>query len=89
MTTETPLRVRVTVTDTWDTVALDVSEDRSVRDLKRQALTAATGRTLNPDDYVIKYRGALVLDERQTLGALGLHDGSPLIVLPARRQPVR
>jgi hypothetical protein len=58
-------------------------------ELKRRALAAATGRTLPPEEYVLKYRGALVLDEHATVGDLALRSGAPLVVVPARRHPVR
>jgi len=83
------IRVRVTVTDVWDTVALDAAPSDSMADLKRRALAAATGRTEAADEYVVKYLGALILDERETVARLALPDGAPLIVLPARRHPVR
>lgn len=89
MTSPAPVRVRVTVTDAWDTVALDAAPDLTVRALKARALAEATGRTLDPRDYVVKIRGAPVLDETLTVAGLGLTDGAPLIVLPARRLPVR
>jgi len=89
MTVAAPIRVRVTVTDVWDTVTLDVAPDLTVRDLKVRALAEATGRMLDPAGYLVKHRGALVLDEQITVSALGLADGAPLIVLPGRRLPVR
>jgi hypothetical protein len=89
MTVAAPIRVRVTVTDVWDTVTLEVPPDLTVGGLKARALAEATGRTLDPADYVVKHRGAPVLDEHVTVSGLGLADGAPLIVLPARRLPVR
>jgi hypothetical protein len=89
VTTGSALRLRVTVTDTWDTVALEAGPDTAVADVKRQALRDATGRTVAPGDYVVKFRGSLVLDERKTLGDLAIPDGAALIVVPARRHPVR
>jgi hypothetical protein len=83
------VRLRVTVTDVWDTVALEATPETTVRDLKERALSEATGRTLDPRGYVVKLRGAPVLDEDQTVARLGLADGVPLVVLPARRQPAR
>lgn len=83
------VRLRVTVTDVWDTVALEATPETTVRDLKERALSEATGRTLDPRGYVVKLRGAPVLDEDQTVAHLGLADGVPLVVLPARRQPAR
>ena len=41
------------------------------------------------DDYEVKFRGALVLDEQTTLAALGAAANTALIVLPARRRPVK
>jgi hypothetical protein len=84
-----PVRLRVTVHDAWDTVVLDADPSLTMAQVKAEALARATGRTLTSGDYVVKYRGALVLDEQQTVGALALPSGAPLIVLPARRQPVR
>jgi hypothetical protein len=82
--------VRVMVTDTWDQVELPVSEDTGVDELKRRALDEALGgRPVDPGDYVVKFRGAAILDEGVTLGALGVGANAPFIVLPRRRQPVR
>lgn len=89
MTTGAAVRLRVTVTDTWDTVALEAAPDTPVADLKHQALRDATGSAVDPDDYVVKFRGALVLDEGKTVGDLAIPDGAALIVLPGRRHPVR
>jgi hypothetical protein len=89
VTVATPVKVRVTVTDVWDTVVLEAAPDESLRELKARALAQATGRALDPGSYVLKYRGAAVLDESVTVSGLGLTDGAPFIVLPARRLPVR
>lgn len=89
MTTGTAVRLRVTVTDTWDTVAVETEASTPIAEIKRRALHDATGRTPAPDEYVVKFRGALVLDERKTVGDLAIPDGAALIVLPAKRHPVR
>ncbi|HET7791369.1 MAG TPA: hypothetical protein VFK78_11300 [Gemmatimonadales bacterium] len=82
--------VRVMVTDVWDQVFLAVELTTTVAALKREALTRATKeRDLDLADYIVKFRGALVLDERATLAALGVRPNAPFIVLPARRRPVR
>ncbi len=82
--------VRAMVTDVWDQVFLAVGPETSVAELKRQALTQALKRAdVRPEDYVVKFRGAQVLDETTTLGALGAGPNAPFIVLPARRRPVR
>jgi hypothetical protein len=82
--------VRVMVTDVWDQVFLAVEPTTTVAELKRQALAHALKRAqVRPEAYVVKFRGAQVLDETTTLAALGAGPNSPFIVLPARRQPVR
>lgn len=88
MTAASAVRLRVTVTDTWDHVELEVPPEVTLAAVKQQALAAATGRSPDPAGYVIKYRGALVLDEQATVAGLELRDGAPLIVLPRRRRPV-
>ena len=82
--------VRVMVTDAWDQVFLAVGPETTVAELKRQALTRALRRaTLSDDQYIVKFRGALVQDESVTLTALGAGANAPFIVLPGRRLPVR
>jgi len=82
--------VRVMVTPMWDQVSLPVEQDTKVEEIKRRALLEATGwQNVSLPDYVVKFRGAEVLDESQTLGGLGAGANAPFIVLPARRQPVR
>jgi hypothetical protein len=76
------------VTPVWNTVELRVDAATPVRDLKRAALRELK---VDPDgdDYVVKYRGALVLDESRSLDSVGAVPNAPFIVLHARRQPVR
>ena len=82
--------VRVMVTDVWDQVFLAVEPTTTVAELKRQALSQALKRAqIRPGDYVVKFRGAQVLNEATTLAALGAVPNAPFIVLPARRQAVR
>ena len=82
--------VRVMVTDVWDQVFLAVEPTGTVAELKRRALAQALKRTpVRLADYVVKFRGAQVLDESTTLLALGAVANSPFIIVPARRQPVR
>lgn len=82
-------RVRVWVTDVWDAVSLDVTPEWTVARLKAEALHRATGRTVDPARYVVKFRGGPLLDESRTLADLNAAAQAPFIVLPARRQPVR
>ncbi|OGU02607.1 MAG: hypothetical protein A2W29_10585 [Gemmatimonadetes bacterium RBG_16_66_8] len=89
MTSPRTVALRVWVPDVWDVVNVDVSPSASVTDVKRQALQRALGGRPEPDAYEVKFRGALVIDEHRTVAELGARDGTPMIVLPARRRPVR
>lgn len=82
--------VRVMVTDAWDNVNVQVDGTTTVAQLKRDALRAALKQPLLDErEYVVKFRGAAVFDESQTMRALGAVANAPFIVLPARRRPVR
>lgn len=89
MTVTTEMHVRVWVTDVWDIVDVAVTPDSTAAHLKKTALAQATGRESDASDYVIKFRGAEVFNEHQTLRELSAPDRAPFIVLPRRRQPVR
>lgn len=78
------------VMDAWDTVEIQVDDTTTVAQLKREALRAALKQPpLSEQGYVVKFRGAAVLDESQALRDIGARPNAPFIVLPARRQPVR
>ena len=81
--------VRVMVTPVWETVPVQVDDNTTVTQLKHEALRAALKTTHDEQAFVVKFRGATVLDESTTLRALGAVPNAPFIVLPARRQPVR
>jgi len=81
--------VRVMVTPAWEQVPVQVDDATTAAQLKHQALKAALKTTENEQAYVVKFRGAQVLDESTTMRALGAVPNAPFIVLPARRQPVR
>jgi len=81
--------VRVMVTPVWEQVSVQVDDSTTAAQLKHEALRAALKTTRDEQAFIVKFRGALVLDESVTLGALGAGPNSPFIVLPARRQPVR
>ncbi|MFN2571023.1 MAG: ubiquitin-like domain-containing protein [Gemmatimonadales bacterium] len=81
--------VRVMVTSAWERVAIQVDDTTTVAQLKREALSAALKTSADEQAFVVKFRGAAVLDESTTLGALGAVANAPFIVLPGRRQAVR
>lgn len=78
------------VTEVWDQVVIAAAPTTTVRELKRDALSRALRRAEIPlDRYIVKFRGAAVLDESLSLAALGAGPNAPFIVLPAQREPVR
>ena len=89
MTTGSPTTVRVWNTEVWDVVDVEVTPYSTFGDVKAACLAEALGRPVDSADYELKYRGALVLDETQTLAAHDVPPGAPMVVLPARRWPVR
>jgi hypothetical protein len=82
------LRLRVTVQDAWDEVPLDLPPDTSLAEMKRLALET-TRVVRDPEEYVLKFRGAELLDESRSLAEAGLVTNGAVIVLPRRRRPVR
>lgn len=84
-----PIRLRVTVGDTWMPLALDASADETLASVKARALAASRIDPSHAALYEVKRGGARVADESASLGALGVESGAPLIVLARRRRPVR
>jgi TUG ubiquitin-like domain len=82
------LPVRVTVEDVWDEVLLELTPETPIGEIKRQAL-ARTRVKGDPAQYVLKYRGAELSDESETVASSGLVPNSALIVMARRRRPVR
>jgi hypothetical protein len=82
------LPLRVTVQDAWDEVMLELPSSTSLGEVKRQALEA-TRVTRDPNAYVLKFRGAELMDESRSIADAGLVPNGALIVLPRRRRPVR
>jgi hypothetical protein len=80
--------VRVTVADVWDAIPLDLAPGTSLAELKREALIRSRIRR-DPAEYVVKFRGAEMLDESASIKDAGIPPNAPLIVLPRRRRPVR
>jgi hypothetical protein len=83
------MTVRVWVPEVWDIVSLDAGPEWTVERLKSEALEQATGRKPDGEAYEVKFRGALVLDESETLAGLGAPDNASFIVLHARRLPAK
>lgn len=80
--------VRVTVLDTWDEVPLELAPDTAVSEVKRLALQRARV-TAPPDDYEVKFRGAVLPEGATTVAEAGVVPNGALIVLSRRRRPAR
>jgi hypothetical protein len=68
---------------------VQVDDATTIAQLKREALRMALKTAQREADFIVKFRGAAVLDESVSVHALGAVPNAPFIVLPARRQPVR
>lgn len=80
--------VRVMVSDAWDAVSLDLPSSTPVSEIKGEAL-ARTRVKGDPGEYLVKFRGAELDDETQSLKDAGVPANASLIVLRRRRRPVR
>jgi hypothetical protein len=76
------------VQDVWDEVRLDLPGTTPLGEVKRRALEA-TRVMRDPGGYVLKFRGAELQDESESLAQAGVVPNGALIVLPKRRRPVR
>lgn len=89
MTGDSGIKMRVWVEDAWDSAVFNATSDWTVVQLKEQALRTATMAEPDLAGYEVKLRGALILDESETLGQLGVADLAPFIVISKHRRPVR
>lgn len=80
--------VRVMVQDAWDQVDIDASGSMTIEELKRKAL-GLTHVDAPAEGFAVKFRGAELLDERQSLAQAGVVAKASLIVVPRSRRPVR
>lgn len=80
--------VRVMVHDAWDEVALPWQPDATLVDIKAAALEI-TRITAAPESFIMKWNGAELRNEAQTLAESGVAPDGAVIVLRRRRRPVR
>ncbi len=80
--------LRVTVLDSWDEIHIPRDATQTVAEVKRAALEAARVAG-DPEGFEVKYLGAELRDEQQTVADAGVPDGAALIVLRRRRRAVR
>jgi hypothetical protein len=83
------LHIRVQVAELWDSVRIDAAGSEPVMSVKQAALDALYPDGALADAYVVRLHGFEVLDESASLSATGVRDGSILLLVNRRRQPVR
>ncbi|HEX5580770.1 MAG TPA: EsaB/YukD family protein [Gemmatimonadaceae bacterium] len=83
------ITLRVQSNEIWDVVRFEVPLDTPVMTVKLAALEALNPKVRYPDEYVLKLHGFEVLDEQNSLDAIGVRDGSILLLTSRRRRPVR
>jgi hypothetical protein len=86
---ETVLHIRVQVSELWDSVRVDAAGSEPIISVKRAALGALYPDGSDPDNYVVRLHGFEILDESAGLAAAGVRNGSILLLVNRRRQPVR
>ncbi|HET9064660.1 MAG TPA: hypothetical protein VFN22_02410 [Gemmatimonadales bacterium] len=80
--------VSVFVHAMWDRLVFPFDPMQRIGDLKRLALEQARVEA-DPDAFMVKVRGALVLDESSTLDQAGVVPGGSIITLRRSRTAVR
>ena len=86
---ESVLHIRVQVAELWDSVRVDAPGSEPVISVKRAALDALYPEGVDPEEYVVRLHGFEILDENVGLVTAGVRDGSILLLVKRRRQPVR
>jgi hypothetical protein len=86
---EPVLHIRVQIAELWDSVRVDAPATVSVIAVKRAALDVLYPGGTDPDELVVRFHGFEILDESVSLAAAGIRDGSILLLVNRRRQPVK
>ncbi len=82
--------VRVHSAEAWDAVRVDALPSTSVVDVKHAAMSVMMSDALGDlDAYVVKLRGIEIVNERESLRAIGALDGSTLLIMARRKRAVR
>lgn len=80
---------RVEAADLWDTVRVEAPAESPVSDVKERVLANFYPGGARADEFVLKFRGWEILDERASLRDVGVRDGSIVLLAIRRRRPVR
>ena len=83
------LHIKVQAAELWDTVRVDSAPSESVLSVKLAALSAFYPDGVEADDFVTKLNGFEILHEDESMQAVGVRDGSTLLLIRRRRRPVK
>ena len=83
------LAFRVQALELWDAIRITARPDATVAEVKQRAVAAFFPDEPHPEDFVLKLRGWEMLDERETISAAGIAEGSTVLLTYRRRRPVR
>jgi hypothetical protein len=87
--TNATMHIKVQAAELWDTVRVDASPSESVLAAKLAALSAFYPDGIDADEFVTKLHGFEILHEDESLQAVGVRDGSTLLLIRRRRRPVK
>lgn len=82
------LTLRVEASDVWETVRVVVRPETEVAEVKQRVVERVFPNQ-HADEFVLKFRGWEILDERASVADSGLTDGSILLLAYRRRRAVR
>lgn len=83
------MHIKVQAAELWDTIRIDASPSESILAVKLAALAAFFPDGVEADDFVTKLHGFEILHEEESMQAVGVLDGSTLLLIRRRRRPVK
>ena len=86
---EPTITIRVEMNAVWDAVRIETPSSVSVEAIKVRALEALFPQAEFHEDFVAKLAGWELLNERESLAAAGVKDGSILLLMHRHRRPLR
>ena len=81
--------VRVQAAEAWDAVRVECTPDTSVRAVKQAAMALLLPDVAHHEQYLVKLRGAEIVNEGTSVQQAGVLPASTLLVTSRRRRPLR
>lgn len=82
------ITIRVQAAEAWDSVRVTCALDMPVARIKQAAMAALLPDVEQGDDYLVKLRGALIVNEAVSLATAGVKEASTLLITARRRSPL-